>query len=70
MAGVALLAVVVDEDLPDEPDDDEPEDEDRPDEPPLSAIAGALARANIRVAAERTRVVRMVFMVYFLCIDG
>lgn len=80
---VVPLAVVVEDDVPDEldepeddedpeeeePDDDEPEDEDRPDEPPLSAMAGALARASIKVAAKRARVVRIAFMVCFLCVD-
>lgn len=79
---VVPLAVVVEDDVPEEldepedeepedeePEEDEPEDDDRPDEPPLSAMAGALARANIRVAAERARVVRIAFMVCFLCVD-
>ena len=75
---VVPLAVVVEDDVPeelDEPEDEEPEDEepeeddDRPDEPPLSAMAGALARASIKVAAERARVVRIAFMVCFLCVD-
>jgi len=73
---VVPLAVVVEDDVPEdeepedeEPEEDDPEDEDRPDEPPLSAMAGALARASIKVAAERARVVRIAFMVCFLCVD-
>jgi len=79
---VVPLAVVVEDDVPEEldepedeepedeePEEDDPEDEERPDEPPLSAMAGALARASIKVAAERARVVRRAFMVCFLCVD-
>jgi hypothetical protein len=55
-----------DEEPEEEPDDDEEPEDDFPDEPPLSAMAGDAAKAQIKSAVVATMAVRRFFMVCFL----